>query len=270
MLIPKLVSSRTAVEQFYSNTGIQTEITDDDVRLWVAELVDLIGYPLMYIPKVIGHKQDPVYDFKNYTVSLPCDFYKLMPSGIAVNGNPVRWRQNSFHYLMDGDCCDIDENNTTALDVFIDQFGNEFSPQSSISPNLAPLFQDVTFDITDNKIVFNIKEGKVCLAYWSYPIDNEGYMMIPDTAKFKRAVSDYLTWKNDYILWRQGTINNQVYQESKQMKEWAIASASAELKLPDVEQLQSIKDSVVRLIPKGFSYFHFFKDLGTAESRKMR
>ncbi len=193
-----------------------------------------------------------------------------MPGGIAVNGNPVRWRQNSFHYLADGECCNLEDINNTALDIFIDQFGNEFSPQASVSPNLAPLFQDVTFDITNNELVFNIKEGKVCMAYWSYPIDREGYMLIPDTAKFKRAVSDYLMWKTDYILWRQGTINNAVYQESKEMKQWSIAAAASELKLPDVEQLESMKHSVVRLLPKWNSYNHFFKDLGVQESRRMR
>ncbi len=267
MLIPKLTSSREAVEQYYSTVGTQTEITDDDVRLWVAELVDLIGYPLQYIPKAIGYKQDPDYQFDNYSVPLPCDFYKLMPSGISVNGNSVRWRQNSFHYLLNGDCCDLENLNNITPQIFVDQFGNEFSPQASVNPHLQNAYQEITFDITNNKIVFNIKEGTVCMAYWSYPIDNQGYMMIPDTAKFKRAVSDYLMWKTDYILWRQNLLSNAVYQESKSMKEWSISSCSAELKIPDVEQLHVLKQGIIRLLPQWDGYSSFYRDFGTQEHR---
>jgi hypothetical protein len=269
MIIPKLVSSREAVEQFYSNTGTQSELNDDDIRLWTAELCDLLKLPLSYIPKVIGHKQNSAYDFTNFTVPLPCDFQSLIPGGIAVNGNPVRWRQNSFHYLMGGDCCDL-ANLNTSMDIFVDQFGNEFSPQASVNPNLAPLYQDITFDITDNRIVFNVREGKVCMAYWAIPIDPDGYVMIPDTAKFKRAVADYLTWKNDYILWRQGTLPKDVYIESRNNKEFSIAAAASEIKVPDVEQQESMKNSIVRLLPKVNSYNHFFKDLGTQEQRRMK
>lgn len=272
MIIPKLVSSQAAVEKFYSYTGTSNELQDDDIRLWVSEVFDLMPYYLQYIPKVIGHKQDPDYDFTNFTVPLPCDFYKLMPGGLAVDGNPVRWRQNAFHYLMSGDCCNVDNLNNTAISTFVDQFGNEFSPNISTDSlaSISNLYRDVTFDITDGKIVFNTQSGKVCMAYWSYPVDNQGYLLIPDSAKYQRAVADYLIWRNDYILWRQQSISDKVYEESKRNKDWSIASAMSEMKIPDVEQIESMKNSIIRLLPRFNSYNHFFKDLGVQESRRMR
>lgn len=266
MIINKLCSSREVVEKFYSDTGIQTELINDDVQLWTLEFCDLISYPLQYLPKIIGYKQDPVYDMQNYSVPLPCNFYKLIPAGIALDGESVRWRQNAFHYLMDGECCNLEALNNSQ-DIFLDNFGNEFSPQVG-NANSWNQNRDITFDITDNKIVFNIKTGKVCLAYLEYPVDSEGYVRIPDDTKFKRGLTSYLIWKNDYILWRQQSISDKVYQESKQNKEWGIASVSAHFKLPSVEQLQSISDSVVRLLPlPATSYFQFFKNLGERESR---
>jgi len=124
MIVTKLVSAKEAVEKFYTDTRSQNFLTEDEVKLWTAEIFDLIKFPLQYIPKVIGHKQDPAYDFKDYKVPLPCDFVAFIPGGISVNGNPVRWRSNSFHYLMDGDCCDTQNLNSTVLDIFTDQFGN--------------------------------------------------------------------------------------------------------------------------------------------------
>jgi len=270
MIVTKLVSAKEAVEKFYTDTRSQNFLTEDEVKLWTAEIFDLIKFPLQYIPKVIGHKQDPAYDFKDYKVPLPCDFVAFIPGGISVNGNPVRWRSNSFHYLMDGDCCDTQNLNSTVLDIFTDQFGNEFSPQTTLNPNTPAILQDVTFDVYGEEIQFNLKEGLACIAYYAYPLDNEGYVMIPDTAKFKRAVTDYLTWKHDYIQWRQGALPDAVYKESKENKLWSIASAASEIKIPDDWQMDSIKDSLVRLIPRFNSRTHFYKDLGVQEQRRNR
>ena len=269
MIIPKLVSSKVCVEQMYSVTGIQEELIEDDIRLWVLQIVDLIQYPLQYIPKVHGSKMDPDYAFTNYKVPLPCDFYKLIPSGISVNGNPVRWRTNSFHYLMSGDCCNL-ENLNSGMDIFTDQFGNEFSPQASSNEKVPNVFQDITFDITDNQIVFNIKEGTVCLAYLAYPFDNDGFLMIPDTAKYVRAVTNYLIWRYDYIKWRQGYISDKVYKVSEEEKDWAISSCSAELKQPDVEQMDALKNTLIRLIPRFNDYNHHFGTQGIMESRRFK
>lgn len=270
MIVTKLISSKEAVEKFYIDTRSQNFITPDEAKIWTAEIFDLIKYPLQYIPKVIGHKVDPAYEFTDYKVPLPCDFRAFIPGGIAVNGNPVRWATNSFHYLMDGDCCDITNLNATMLDLFRDQFGNEFSPQSTVNPNTPAILQDITFSVYGENIQFNIKEGTACIAYYSYPLDNEGFVMIPDEAKFKRALSDYLIWKHDYIQWRQGALNDAVYRESKENKLWSIAAAASELKIPDDFQLDSMKDSLIRLIPKFNARTHFYKDLGVQESRRFR
>lgn len=270
MIPTKLVSSKECVERFYSDTGTQNTLNPDDVKLWLVEIFDLIKYPLQYIPKVIGYKQNPVYNFTNYKVPLPCDFVSFIPGGIAVNGNPVRFRSSSFHNLMDGDCCDLKNFGSTDIDIFKDNFGNEFSPQASLDPNTPAVFQDITFDVYDEHIQFNIKEGKVCLAYYAYPIDNEGYLMIPDSAKFKRALVDYLIWKHDYIQWRQGALPKDVYLESKDNKNWSIASAASELKIPDDYQMDSMKDTLIRLIPKFNAKNHFYKDLGVQEQRRFK
>ncbi len=270
MIPTKLVSSKECVERFYTDTGSQNFVNPDDVKLWIVEVFDLIKYPLQYVPKVTGHKQDASYDFTDYKVPLPCDLVSIMPGGISVNGNPVRFRSSSFHELMDGDCCDIKNYGSGDIDVFTDNFGNTFSPQASINPNAPAVFQDITFDVHNEEIHFNIKEGKVCLAYIAYPVDNEGYLLIPDSAKYKRAVTDYLIWKSDYIQWRQRELSGEVYLESKENKNWSIASASNEIKMPDDYQLDSMKDTLVRLIPKFNGKNHFYKDLGVQEQRRLR
>lgn len=268
-LITGYVSSKEVYERVMARTGQQYELNIDDSRLAIADLMDMMNLPQTYIQKVIGSKQDPIYKFTNYTVPLPCDFYRLLPAGIAVDGNPVRWRTNSFHYLKGGECCDLDTlNNNT--DIFKDNFGNEFSPQVGATNTLSALYQDVTFDISDGTITFNVKEGDVCLAYYAYPLDNDGFVMIPDNAKYKRAVANYLIWQNDYILWRQNAISDKVYQESKNESSYAIAAASSAIKMPSEYEMSSIKATLIRLLPKINHENHFYGSMGIPESRPMR
>lgn len=270
MIITKFTSSKEIIENVFRTTGQQTDITPDDVMYWMHECLELVGYPLQYVPKVIGSKQDPAYHFTDYKVPLPCDFYKLIPAGISVNGNPVRWSNSAFHYLLDGDCCDLEHLNSQSMDMFVDNWGNEFSPQAGRNPMQPDKYWDVTFQINDGEIVFNVKEGDVCLAYYSLPVDNDGFILIPDDAKYKRAVTNYLVWKIDHILWRQNIISDKVYQESKYEANWSMASVAAHAKLPDVEQTQSILNSVIRLLPHRNEYQHFFKGLGFPEQRPFR
>lgn len=266
MIVPKLISSKVCIEQFYSSTGLQTELNEDDFRLWTAEVVDLIKYPLQYIPKVIGFQSNPDYHFTNYQVTLPCDFHSLIPGGIMVDGHYVKWAEDAFHYLMSGDCCDLGKLNDQKLEIFIDQFGNQFSPE--VGRKVEDNCHEITFSISNNVITFNKKEGYCCLAYYSIPLDNEGYVMIPDTAMYKRAVTDYIRWKNDYILWRQQSLSDKVFQFSDQEKCWSVSAAIAELKQPSVEQTEVMKNSIIRLTPLVTSYNRFFRDLGQQEQKR--
>jgi len=265
MIVPKLVSSKVCLEQFYSSTGIQTEVNEDDFRMWCSELHGIMDIPTTLIKKVIGSKSDKRYHFDNHKIPLPCDFVHLIGAGLIVNGQSVRWSQDNFHYLHPNECCDMENINYHKIETFEDQFGNQFSPD--VGQPFGLDVTDITFDIQDGYINFNIKKGKVCMAYWSLPVDNEGFIMIPDTALFRRAVTDYLIWKNDYILWRQGAISDKVYQVSEENKRWSISAAANELKLPDVAQLQSMKELIVRLLPKVNEYYHYWGGAGLQEQR---
>lgn len=263
MTIDKYTSIRSILERVYADTGYQFEIPHDDLILWTVECMDLIGYPLTYIPKIVGINNNTDYDFSNYRVPLPCDFHKLQ--AIAVNGVPAEYRTNSFHNLLDGKCCGFNNVSPSIYDQFTTVAGS-FSPQEGVlSPSTYT--QIVTFDINDNYITFNIQTGKACIAYWAFPVDDDGFPIIPDDTKYKRAVQNYLIYKVDYRLWRQGFIEDKVYKESQLNWEWSIKSATNHLKMPSVDQMETLKNSLITLIPKFNSYRNFFHDLSIKSSR---
>lgn len=256
MTIDRYSSIKEVLEAVYRDTGYQHEIPHEDLIQWTVEAMELIGYPLQYVPKVIGKGQDANYEFTSYKVPLPCDFHKLQ--AVSVNGYPAVYRTNQFHHMLDPDCCGFDNVNTDIQDVFYTNLA-AYSPQAGEYVN--PAARTVMFDINDNFITFSIEKGNACLAYWAFPVDDEGFPMVPDIQKYKMAVTKYLIYKVDYILWRQGVINDKVYTESKDEWLWFVGSISSALKMPSVEQMEAIKLGMVRLIPRFHSYHTFFKDL---------
>lgn len=270
MTIDKYTSIKSIVERVYGDTGYQFEIPHEDLILWTVEAMDLIGFSLTYVPKVMGYKENSNYEFDNYRVPLPCDFHKLQT--IVVDGYPA-YTSNNMHYLLDSKCCGFDGLYGGIEDLFYNSFDASlvYSPQapSPISGynHGSPEGRVTTFDINDSWITFNIQKGRTCIAYWAFPIDEEGFPLVPDDTKYKRAIYSYLIYKVDYRLWRQGFIDERVYRESENQWLWAVSSASAHLKIPNVEQMELLKTSLIRLIPRFNSYQSFFHDLSINNNR---
>lgn len=244
MQIAKYVSSKETINNFFRNTGVSDRINYGDAAYWIYECMELIGTPLQYIPKVIGHNGDKSYDLESYRLELPADFHKLI--AVSIDGILALPSQNLFHQMLDGSCCGYDTDNLPSSN-FYDNFGNVFSPQA-LPFNTRQLSTPPTFTLNSNYITFDVKDGKVCMAYMAFPLDEEGFPLIPDNVKYKRAVAQYIQWKYDYIQWRQKLLPNEVYMESKQEYEWAIASARAEMLMPDLTQMESLRRSLTKMV----------------------
>jgi len=264
MLIEKYTSIKPIIEKVYIDTDYQMEIPFEDLIIWAVDAMDLLGYPLTYVPKVMGKGGDPTYDFTNYRIQLPCDFHRL--EAVAVDGATAYHATDSFHQLMDGACCGFDNVSSATQDIFLTAIAS-YSPQADpITPQMSnsPV---VTFSINDNFITFNKQKGEACIAYKAFPVDDDGFPLIPDNAKYIRFITTYLIWKLDHRLWRAGYISEKVYRESKDEYLWAAGSASSALKMPSVAQWESMKQAFFRLIPQINSYGNNFKDQLTKNGR---
>lgn len=266
MQIYKYTTSKEIIENAFRNSGTQGDIPLADAIYWIYECLDLIGYPLQYQPKVTGWASNDRYDFTNWRVPLPCDLHLIAPAGIAVDGMPAVPTTDSFHYLMEGLCCGLDQTfNSTS--IFTDNFGNMFDPNLGANPSS---INNITYSINNDWITFNKQEGKACIAYWAFPVDDENFPLVPDEVKIKRALSDYLIYKMDYIAFRGNQISKDVYKESEKQYFWSIAAAKSGIKIPDVDQMTIMKNAVIRLLPNHTSESKFFANLGSRERYSSR
>lgn len=259
MLITNYTSIKEIVLNYYRNTGSDRDVNLDDIAYWTYEVFEKIGYPMTYIPKVYGHKENPDWDFDEYKVKLPDDFHTLR--ALSVDGKVAIPTSNSFHDLLDGACCGWDNLTLPqSIETYYDNFGNTFSPSSPplTKPSKMGL-EPVTFSINNSYITFNVENGKACMAYWAFPVDNEGLPLIPDIHVFKNAVAMYIQERIDYKFWRKGVITDKVYMESKKERNWAIAQAHSTLYMPDLHQMESLKNQLIKMVVRKDDYMQGFR-----------
>jgi len=267
MLIPKYTSLKEVIMNVYRNTGSDREVNIDDLAYWSYEALEGIGYPLTYIPKVYGHKEDTSWEFEDYKVKLPADFHKLRM--ITVDGIAAVPASNTFHELLDGSCCGWDApTNGAAVETYWDNFGNQFSP------NAAPLTQPQragleapSFSMNNSYVTFNVESGIACMAYWAFPVDDEGFPMIPDLHEVKMAVAYYLQERLDYKLWRKGVLSGEVYKDAKRERNWYMAQAYSQVRVPDEHQMEVMKNMMLKMIVRKDDYLTSFRNLNKQGNR---
>ena len=290
----KYISLNSIMEQLYADNGYQFELPWVDIMMWTEEALNLIGHPRQYIRKVTGHRENPDLDIKNYRAQLPCDFHSL--EQIAVNGMPAEYSGDTFHHLLNGDCCglegysnlasEVTERNwgtlvkTTELDGTaryeqrdteeMDNLNLDYSGTMSFDLTGASdsNFNPITFDLNNNNITLSVKEGQVCMAYLAIPTDDEGLPLIPDDTSYQLAVKKYLTMKIDYLAWRKGELQSAIFQHSEQEWTWYVGQAGNKAKMPNLDQIEAIKNQTMRLLPKVNQHETFFRSLGSPEIRK--
>ncbi|HAV25409.1 MAG TPA: hypothetical protein DCX01_04450 [Bacteroidetes bacterium] len=289
----KYISLNSIMEQVYADNGYQFELPWIDCMQWAEEALNLIGHPRQYIRKVTGHKANPDLDIKNYRAHLPCDFYSL--EQVAVNGMPAEYSGDTFHHLMDGACCGIEgyanlaahvqEKNWGTLvkvtetdgayryeqrdEAEMDNLNLDYSGTMAfdMTANMHGEYTPITFDLNNNHITLSVKEGQVCMAYLAVPTDEEGLPLIPEDTSYQLAVKKYLTMKIDYIAWRRGQLASGIYEHSEREWMWYVGQAGNKAKMPNIDQLEAIKNMTMRLLPNINHHETFFKNLGSAEIR---
>jgi hypothetical protein len=105
------------------------------------------------------------------------------------------------------------------------------------------------------------------MAYWAFPVDQEGFPMIPDLHEVKMAVTAYLQERIDYKLWRKGVLSNEVYKDSKRERNWYMAQAYSQVRIPDEHQMEVMKNMMLKMLVRKDDYLAAFRNLNKQGNR---
>lgn len=273
-MISKLTSSDVIISKIVRDLGLgDDEIPFQDFMEWIAEGLKDIGSYYQFVEK------EQIIVINNYEGVLPCDFYKeiRMKDGASCSAVGPDKREvigqvlKELGFTTAGNVgCPISPRAFQLLQVAT---FDKVSPYSNFYDRL---FQNKNlignvesnktgskdYNINFDKITTGYQFGFLTLQYLAFPVDQNGFPMIPDDQGFFNA----LFWKVVYQLCMRGydfkrkELNSLEYVD--QQRVWYIGQAKGNANMPDLDMMERMKNIYTRLVPNYFEYQIDFRTNG--------
>lgn len=271
-------------EQYTSIKVIQDElsrhpmlkgITLETVLNYTVNFMRIVGVPNMFINKIANLSTD------NYKIKLPCDYVRTIQMrgkyGIYHKGTDTfhlsRKRHREYDEPICGNGCVVkrDEDsqcyeceNKPTCDAYLFDY-NKVECMCMLRTHTMPSVNHKigNYYITQNDYMYlSNKSDDVELSYYALLTDKEGYVMIPDDAKFIRALKAYIKKEQFGILFDQGTISDKVMFKADQEYSWAVGACESGMKMIDLPDLEVLSNAMHGMINKNHEYANHFTSNG--------
>jgi hypothetical protein len=267
-----------------------------DMIEYAGEAMEKIGAFQTLITKVTGKDEVPILTLTDYQARLPYDFNRMLQVAYSVTPTgpfyPMRYATGSFDYGNVINTPDTDVTNISSTsDVVIltmelysltyiealAKLNDEPELASYLNPLLlsscatgqagvAPETNDITYTISPRFIKTNQKDGYLMMAYQSIPMDGDNYPLIPDIPSFQEALYWYINMKLMYPKWAQGQVRDGVYNHAQKSWNYYCKQAYGDAMMPNQDQMESIKNVWLKLVPEINQHSTFFNTLGQQET----
>lgn len=118
------------------------------------------------------------------------------------------------------------------------------------------------YKMQGNCIFTTFSDGIVKVAYRAMYIDDDGFPMIPDLPLFQRALELYIKEQVFTVLFDMQKISQAVLKQTKQDYCWAVAQLESRMAIPNLAEMENIKNMFSQLIPNNHEYRDGFVHLG--------
>lgn len=243
MLSGKKISVEKLINDVYRDTDYEGHVNKADMVEWAADAMDLIGIPMSLETKIATENSynsalKPYVTLSDYKCFIPCDFISMVQIRDYDTKETLRYSSNSFH-----------------------------TNSSHTETNKMELEGDKTYKIKGSCLYTNYKEGKLEIMYMGYPCDENGYPLIPEETRYSMAVKAYLQYKLDYKMWRHNKLAEAVFRDSESEWLFRVKSAATFGHTPSVDQMESIKNQMLRLITHPNEHAAGFRGMSIQEQK---
>lgn len=216
----KLTNSQEIVAKVFSDLDLQeTNQKVLDMINWIGEAIERIGTTTHLQFKVTGQDGLDHIELKDFHARLPRDLFKMESVLYAKElSDNTDWRPMRKSTNM---------------------FGAEHD-KNSIGH---------TYFLKPGWLNANVREGYLKMAYYVFPVDCNGYPLVPDSALYHEAVYWYIVMKLLYPKWVKGQMRPEAYLEAK--RNWGLYKnkAHAQLMYPTIDEMESLKNQSLTLMP---------------------
>jgi len=224
-----------------------------DMVEYAGEALKKIGaFPAM-ITRTTGKEDLPLLVLSNYQAKLPADLNTINQVAYSVKQlgpfYPMRYATGSY------------SSNHTVKGTSVIPTQNTPDSEKDTMFSL-----DYSYIIVGGYIKTNIKDGYLLISYQAIPTDSDKYPLIPDDESFFEAIYWYINMKLTYPEWKEGRVRDAVYYDAKSSWNYYRKQAYANAMMPNPDQLESIKNTWLRLIPEINAHDTFYSTLGEQET----
>ncbi len=235
MLNGNYKSMEFIVERLYRNSIIfqKSNVSEYDLAEYIGEALLLIGAKPQYQDNFV------TVPIASYRGKLPCSPVSIETIREPGSGRGLRSSTNDFSGST---------NLAPGQDTYSDS--HEYSIKGSI----------IHID--------TMKEGTIEVKFQSLYTDDKGYPMIPDDERYAKAIESYVKYMVYRPMWEIGEIRDGVYQAAEQDWLFYVNSAKTKALMPNVDGMESIKNSMVKLLRDFNTRGNTGKSVGSSEQRK--
>jgi len=223
------------------NQPIAADLTYEDAAAFAVEAIRLIGAPLSFEDIVTT----PIL-VTNYKAPLPSNLLNIR--GVRIINNLENFDDGAIALRH-------------ATDIY--HTGASCNPDSD---NDIPY--EYTYTVQKGIIFTSIPSGYVQISYKGLPVDEDGYPLIPNEQKTLLAIEYYILHRFIEPLWIIGKITDKAFSYIEQKRHFYMGGADTSLKLQSQDHLESVMNTINRLIVNDSAHSNFYKNSGQQERLK--
>ena len=128
-----------------------------------------------------------------------------------------------------------------------------------------PSRNDNTYSLNSKYVNLNFETGTIEVIYKAIATDEECYPLMLDNETLLRCVESYIKWKWFDILNDMDMVSDRKLSKAESDYCFNVAQADSNLKLPDTDEMETIVNTIVQLIPSRTEFSRRFEFLGAQE-----
>jgi hypothetical protein len=215
---------------------LASELTYEQAAEFALEFIRLVNAPLTY---------------NNTTKKLELNNYKTVIPHNVINVRGIR-------YLGEDGCQD-----PIAMRYATDLYHHSNTNFENDYEN--DLSREYTYTLQNCVITTSRKKGFLEISYQEISLDQDGFPLVPDNESFKYGLEYFILHRYVEPLWMMGKIQDKVFQYLSQQRDWYLGQADTSTKLQGIDHLESMMNSLNRIIIQDQSHETFYKNFGQKE-----
>lgn len=263
------------IDKIIRDLGLgQDDIPYADFIEWIADGLHHIGAYYQFLEK------ECTIVIENYQGLLPCDLYKVIriTEGCSITPPSSGFYGGTLIKALNEAGVDLDSLpayerfaivNTQGLQKvnYTTDYGNLLNRiqhnKNLIGDPVSNAFTSKDYNINFNKITTSIQYGVMKIQYLSFPVDENGWPLVPDDVSFR----DALFWKVAYHLSMRNpkALLNPRMQDMeycRQMWNKYCVQARAAANMPDLSMMERFANNWLRLFNVTDEYATYYKNIG--------